>query len=73
MKPNPLRFSAMLIGLFLAVVLCAFTPYNNILLQNSPLAGGHFPLASFGCFLFLILVVNPLLSLINKPLSVPHP
>jgi hypothetical protein len=66
MKPHPLRFSAVLVGLLLAVVLCAFTPYNNIFLQNSPLAGGHFPLASFGCFLFLILVLNPLLSLISS-------
>jgi hypothetical protein len=65
MKPSPLRFSAILIGLALAAILCAFTPYNNILLQNSPLAGGHFPLASAGCFLTLILVVNPLLSLIG--------
>ncbi|HBZ54098.1 MAG TPA: hypothetical protein DEO88_01725, partial [Syntrophobacteraceae bacterium] len=66
MKPHPLRFSAVLVGLSAAAILCAFTPYNNILLQNSPLAGGHFPLASFGCLLFLILVANPLLSLINK-------
>jgi hypothetical protein len=66
MKPSPLRYSAVLVGLLLAVVLCAFTPYNNILLQNSPLAGGHFPLAAFGVFLFLILVLNPVLSLISS-------
>ena len=63
MTTTPLRWPALLTGLVLVVVLCAFTPYNNILLQNSPIAGGHFPLASFGCFLLLILVANPLLGL----------
>jgi hypothetical protein len=64
-----LRFPAILIGLVLVVFLCAFTPHNNILLQNSPLAGGHFPLASFGCLLLLIAVVNPLLTRIRPGLG----
>jgi hypothetical protein len=63
MTKTPLRLPALLTGLVLVVVLCAFTPYNNILLQNSPIAGGHFPLASFGCFLLLIAVANPALGL----------
>src|SRR5690606_21916345 len=48
------------------ILFCAFTPYNNVKLQNSPLAGGHFPLASFGCLLLLLVVINPLLALWKK-------
>jgi hypothetical protein len=66
MKNTPIRVSAVVTGLILVVIFCAFTPYNNVKLQNSPLAGGHFPLASFGCLLFLLVVVNPVLSLMNR-------
>lgn len=66
MGKTPIRYSALLTGLILVVLLCAFTPYNNVKLQNSPLAGGHFPLASFGCLLVLLVVVNPLISLWRK-------
>lgn len=65
MKEPPLRLPALFVGLFFCILLCAFTPYNNIKLQNSPLGGGHFPLVSFGALGFLLLVVNPLLSRIN--------
>ena len=61
------RMPAILLGLVLTTVLCALTPYNNIRIQNSPLAGSHFPLASFGCFFLLILVVNPVLGRIRRP------
>ena len=67
MKKTPIRFPALLTGLIFVILFCAFTPYNNVKLQNSPLAGGHFPLASFGCILFLLVIINPLLSLIRKP------
>jgi|WetSurMetagenome_2_1015567.scaffolds.fasta_scaffold01148_14 hypothetical protein len=66
MKKAPIRFPALLIGLIFVIICCAFTPYNNVKLQNSPLAGGHFPLASFGCLLLLMVVINPLLSLIRR-------
>lgn len=66
MNRTRVRMPVVLLGLALTVVFCAFTPYNNIRLQNSPLAGGHFPLAAFGCFFFLILVVNPVLTWIRR-------
>ncbi len=65
MKPTRLRLPPVLLGLVLTVFFCAATPYNNIRLQNSPLAGGHFPLASFAAFLFLVAVLNPLLGVIR--------
>lgn len=66
MRKTSIRFPALLIGLVLVILFCAFTPYNNIKLQNSPLAGGHFPLGSFACLLALLILANPLLSLIRK-------
>lgn len=66
MREARIRLPALVIGLVFAAICCAFAPYNNIRLQNSPLAGGHFPLASFGCFFFLLAVVNPILSLLKR-------
>ena len=66
MRNTPIRFSALLTGLIMVILFCALTPYNNVKLQNSPLAGGHFPLASFGCLLLLLVVVNPLISCWKK-------
>ena len=66
MREPKIRLSAVVIGLVFVFLSCAFTPYNNIKLQNSPLAGGHFPLVSFACLLLLLVVVNPVLSLIRK-------
>lgn len=65
MKEPVLRNSALLTGLFFSILICAFSPYNNIKLQNSPLGGGHFPLGSFGVLL-LLMAANPLLSRIGK-------
>jgi hypothetical protein len=48
-----IRARAVVIGLFLAAVICAITPFNNAYLNATPLAGGHFPLAPF--FILLLL------------------
>jgi hypothetical protein len=48
------------------VISCAFTPYNNVLLQNSPLAGGHFPLVPFIIVLVLVTLINPVLSIFGE-------
>lgn len=66
MKETRLRLPALLFGLLLSALFCALTPFNNVKLQNSPLAGGHFPLASFGCLLLILTLVNPLLSRLRK-------
>ncbi len=49
----------------LSAVFCALTPYNNVRLQNSPLAGGHFPLASFGVLLLFAVLYNPVVRKIR--------
>jgi hypothetical protein len=59
MEGRKLRWGVVGIGIVLSVVFCALTPYNNVRLQNSPLAGGHFPLASFAVLLLFAFLYNP--------------
>ncbi|MGV8074737.1 MAG: DUF6785 family protein [Syntrophobacteraceae bacterium] len=66
MKETRLRLPAFLVGLIFTALFCALTPFNNIKLQNTPLAGGHFPLASFAALGFVLLVINPAMSSIRK-------
>lgn len=72
MRETRLRYRAIITGLFFVILFCVLTPYNNIRLQNSPIAGGHFPLASFATFLFILIVLNPLLSLIRRSWKFNH-
>lgn len=66
MNEPRIRLPSIVFGLILVALFCSFTPYNNVKLQNSPLSGGHFPLASFASLLFLLVAVNPLLALIRR-------
>ncbi len=66
MKGRRLRWGVVALGLLLSVLLCALTPYNNVRLQNTPLAGGHFPLASFAVLLFFAAFYNPLARKIHR-------
>jgi hypothetical protein len=54
------RARAVVMGLFLAAVICAITPFNNAYLDATPLAGGHFPLAPFFILLLLTATVTVL-------------
>ncbi|MFH1092475.1 MAG: DUF6785 family protein [Pseudomonadota bacterium] len=60
-----MRLRAILLGLVLAVIICAVTPFNNAYLQGTPLAGGHFPLAPF----FLVLCLTVILAGLGKVLK----
>ena len=42
-----IRPRAFIIGFVFAVLICAFTPFNNIYRNATPLGGGYFPLAPF--------------------------
>lgn len=53
MNTPPIRFRAVLLGLFFTILICAATPFNNAYKQATPLGGGHFPLAPFFIFLWL--------------------
>ena len=57
-----IRLRALILGLFLAVAICAVTPFNNAYRQGTPLGGGHFPLAPF----FILLWLTILLAVVGK-------
>ncbi|MFQ6077921.1 MAG: DUF6785 family protein, partial [Thermodesulfobacteriota bacterium] len=52
-----IRFRAVVLGLILAVAICAITPLNNAYHQGTPLGGGHFPLAPFFILMWMTLLV----------------
>lgn len=54
---------ALVIGIALAVLECLIAPYNDFVIRNTFLAGGHFPLAPFFVLTALALVVNSVLRL----------
>jgi len=64
---SPLRPRAILLGLLLAVGICALTPFNNAFRQATPLGGGHFPLAPFFIFFWLSLLLAGGGKLLKRP------
>jgi len=64
--PGALTRRSVLIGMLLVIFVAAFTPYNDYVLHNSPFIGNHFPIGIITLFAGLILIVNPLLSVLTK-------
>lgn len=56
---------AILIGLICAAVECLVAPYNDYVIRNVFLAGGHFPVGPFFILTILILGINVALRKIN--------
>jgi len=54
-----IRPRAYIIAIFLAVLICALTPFNNVYRNATPLGGGYFPLAPF-YLLFWLTVITAL-------------
>jgi len=57
-RQTRIRPRAFFIGLFLAVVICAVTPFNNVYRSATPLGGGYFPLAPFYFLFWLTLAMS---------------
>lgn len=57
-----LSWRAVLIGLACATTECLLAPYNDYVIRNIFLAGGHFPVAPFFVLIVLVLGVNVLLK-----------
>jgi hypothetical protein len=53
--PEGIRLRAIILGMVLAVAICAITPFNNAYRNATPLGGGHFPLAPFFILAWLTL------------------
>lgn len=49
---------AIIIGLACAALECLIAPYNDYVIRNIFLAGGHFPVGPFFVITVLILLVN---------------
>ncbi|MFZ0612660.1 MAG: DUF6785 family protein [Desulfobacterales bacterium] len=62
----PVRMRAVGIGFFLAMIICAITPFNNVYRAATPLGGGHFPLAPFYILFWLMLVTYGLKQVFSK-------
>lgn len=60
-------------GVVICAVISWITPWNNIVLQNSPLGGGHFPLVSFFLLMLCLLLWNPLMGRILRSLRLSAP
>jgi hypothetical protein len=58
-------YRAVLIGLALAALECLVAPYNDYVIRNVFLAGGHFPVGPFFVLTILILCINVALKRIN--------
>jgi len=62
---QPVRLRAILLGMGLAFIICALTPFNNVYRQATPLGGGHFPLAPF----FILVWITVLVAVARKIFS----
>ncbi len=52
-----IRLRAVILGMVLAIGICAITPFNNSYYRATPLGGGHFPLAPFFILLWLTIIL----------------
>jgi len=57
-----IRASIIFLGAVITAMIAGATPWNNILWQNSPLGGGHFPLVSFLLLVLATVLWNPLMG-----------
>ncbi len=53
-----IRLRAIILGMALAIAICAITPFNNAYRNATPLGGGHFPLAPFFILAWLTLLTG---------------
>ncbi|MBC8142046.1 MAG: hypothetical protein H7Y38_11465, partial [Armatimonadetes bacterium] len=57
-RPSGVTFRAVCIGVVFALLLCAFTPYNDFLIAATYIAGTQFPIGAVFVELLLVGVVN---------------
>jgi len=60
---------AIIIGLVCAAAECLIAPYNDYVIRNIFLAGGHFPVGPFFVLAILVLLVNVILRSINPKVA----
>ena len=68
-RATKISLRAVVIGLSCAVLECLLAPYNDYVIRNTFLAGGHFPLGPFFVLSVLALLVNSALMHLNPKIS----
>jgi hypothetical protein len=56
---------AFVLGLAMVALIAGLTPYNDLVVRNSPLIGYHLPIGAVTLLALLVLVVNPALSFLK--------
>ncbi|MBD3181355.1 hypothetical protein GF312_03620 [Candidatus Poribacteria bacterium] len=64
-----ISFRALTLGICLAALECLIAPYNDYVIRNVFLAGGHFPVGPFFVLTILVLFVNAVLKRINPKIA----
>ena len=60
---------AVVLGLFGACVVCGITYFNDAVMRQTYLIGNHVPIAVYGGFILVMLVLNPLLWRLSDRLA----
>ncbi|NOX32258.1 MAG: hypothetical protein GXP56_00765 [Deltaproteobacteria bacterium] len=55
-KGTAIRLRAFILSFILSILICAFTPFNNVYRNATPLGGGYFPLAPFYLLFWLTII-----------------
>ncbi|MBT3377635.1 MAG: hypothetical protein HN742_14295 [Lentisphaerae bacterium] len=60
-----MTWRAILIGLLSSVFLCAITYFNQSIMRQSAIVGNYIPLSVYGTLIFVVALLNPMLSRIR--------
>ena len=58
--PRKVPIRSVVVGILIALILCAITPYNDYYVAATYLAGNFFPVGAMGAVLLIVLVFNPI-------------
>jgi hypothetical protein len=64
---------AIIIGLLCAATICGITYFNDCIMHSTMMIGNSMPISVYGSLLLFLLILNPLLKLIDKRLSLRAP
>ena len=57
---------AAIVGIVCIAILCSVAPYTDLYMMGSELAGCHIPMGTMALLIFLVVVVNVILGLMNR-------
>jgi hypothetical protein len=57
---------SIIIGIFLGVLLCGVTFFNDMVMKGTPLIGNFLPISVFGLLLLFVVLINPLMGRVMR-------